>query len=126
MNNYKIMYLDHGIYRLACDCIDEDHDITFWFDYDPEFEIFELIFFMNFEYSTHYYYKDTSKFNFFKDWYFRIKHALKILFKGHIQIQRDIILSDSRHINNFKEALQKAEEISKEYEYKRKQKGEVK
>lgn len=120
-NNYRVMDLGYGIYRVACDCIDDDHDITFNFDYDSEFNLVELNFYMNLDYVVDYYsdsHKDNFIKKFFKMTWFRIKYIFIFLFKGHVKLHRDIMFTDPDHINNFIHALNKSYEWMENYREK--------
>lgn len=117
--NYKVMNLGNGMYRLACDCIDQDHDITFWYDYDKEFNIIELQFGMNFDYSTNSYYKNSFLLTkIFKNAWFRIKYSFVLLFKGYIKVYSDVIITNPDHIDSFINALYKSREWMEEYQKK--------
>lgn len=118
MDNYRVMYLGYGMYRVACDCIDEEHDITFDFDYDSEFNMVELNFYMNLDYMTDFYpndHRDNFIKRFFKKTWFRIKYTAIFLAKGRARLHRDIIFTDPEHINNFMYALYKSKEWMEEY-----------
>lgn len=108
---YKVMDLGNGMYRLACDCIDQDHDITFDFDYDREYNIVELDFYMNFDYSTNHYYNNSSLLGkFFKSFWFRIKHSFILLTRGYIKVHSGVTITHPEHINSFIRALHKSKE----------------
>jgi len=106
----KVMDLDDGLYRISCDCIDEDCDLTIWFDYDKEFNIIELNM-----YKKHYIHEENILNNIFikilKQIKYRISMIIKILFTGKIEIYDGIILRDPEHIQNFIDALNESKKL---------------
>lgn len=119
---YKVMDLGNGMYRLACDCTNEDHDITFDFDYDEEFNLAELHFYMNLDYITDNYYnyhRDNFIKRAFKRTWFRIKYTIIFLFKGYVQLHNDIIFTNPRHIDSFINALHKSKKWMEEHPERR-------
>lgn len=116
---HKVMSLGNGMYRLACDCINEDHDITFDYEYDEEFNLSELHFYMNLDYITDCYYNDhRDNFikRFFKKTWFRIKYTAIFLVKGHVKLHHDIIFTNPDHIDSFISALYKSKQWMQEHE----------
>jgi hypothetical protein len=78
-------------------------------EYDPEINFIELYFFkdisaLDYDYSW----------NIFKRIYWRIKTALKILFKGRIYMDGSLTIRSERHINDFIFALQEGQKKLKE------------
>lgn len=117
--NHKVMYLGNGIYRLACDCTNEDHDITFDFDYDKDFNVAELQFSMNFDNTVDNYenwYEDNIFKRFFKKLYFRLKYSLLILFKGYVKVYHDVVFTNPEHIDSFINALYKSKDWMKKHQ----------
>lgn len=75
-------------YSVGCECTDDDHSITIWFDRNKEFgEDVEVVFYVN---------SFTAK-N-MKLWA-RIKMALKLVFYGYTEMQSSIILSKQSAVN---------------------------
>lgn len=119
--NHKVMYLGNGMYRLACDCTCEDHDITLDFQYDDEFHIAEMVFYMDFYSDSDINnYRDSYKDNFFKKFfktlYFRVKYSLLLIFKGYIRVSHEVIFSKPEHIDSFINALYKSKEWMEEHQ----------
>jgi len=117
MNNisYKVCtnyeFLDHPkpsiFYKVICECGNCDMDLEL--EYDPEINFIELYFFkdisaLDYDYSW----------NIFKRIYWRIKTALKILFKGRIYMDGSLTIRSEQHINDFIFALQEGQKKLKE------------
>jgi hypothetical protein len=108
--SYKVCtnfeFLNHPkpsiFYKVICDCGDCYLDLEL--EYDPECDLIELNLFK--EISARDY---DSSFNIFKRFYWRIKTALKVLFKGVIYMDGSLIIQSEQHINDFIFALQEGQ-----------------
>jgi len=95
------------MYRVTCACLDESDDI--WIDYelDSDSKMVILTFYRKLNYVNHisgFKGKLTYLFNRFKD-------ALKILFKGELEITGETIISGEEDIDNFIEVLKEGKEL---------------
>lgn len=89
------------MYRVACDCTDQDHDITLDLEFDPEVKMIFLNMYKKLQWSS----VQGWNGNFFKEIYCRIKTAIKMLFTGYIEVESDFILREEQ-IDSFIEALE--------------------
>ena len=89
------------MYRVACECTDQEHDITLDLEYDSDVNMIFLNMYKNLRWCS---YKGCDQ-NFFSEIWCRIKTALKMIFTGYIEVNCDFILREDQ-INGFMEALE--------------------
>jgi hypothetical protein len=130
---------DMIVYQLACNCGSKDCITEFTFDVDPDGLFVEL----SIEKKLLWFAKsDINEFiepSFFKRHFIRrmevlwerIKGACKILFKGYIEVNGQVLMRDDQHIINLITCLQisrekmntRMEEYKQKYEKEKNQKG---
>ena len=117
--SYKVWtnseFLNHPdpsiFYKVICECGECSLDLEL--EYDSELEMLIL-----------YFYKEISardydkSFNIFKRLFWRIKTALKVLFKGSIYMDGDLLIRSEQHINDFIAALEQGQKKIKSFEPK--------
>jgi hypothetical protein len=115
--SYKVCtnfeFLNHPkpsiFYKIICGC-GGDCYLDLELEYDPEINSIEL-----------YFYKEISArdydntYNIFKRFFWRIKTALKILFKGTIFMDGNLLIQEEKHINDFIYVLQEGQKKIKEF-----------
>lgn len=118
MTSYRTMKTNEFgnavFYRIACDCGSNEHDLHIEFEKDPEIpEMIFLNFYKKLEWSS--YWGDDDKW--YKNLRNRIKGALKILFKGYIEVEESFILGGEEHIDSFIKALEEGKQYLKGEKY---------
>lgn len=101
-------------YRLNCDCLNEDCDITFTLEYDKEFGSVELQFYTDLEWTSYW-----GNDNWFIRQWKKIKYSFRLLFKGHIKLENQLLIQDEQHLKDFLNALEEGCKKLREYKYKK-------
>lgn len=89
------------IFKTSCECLDTDHDMTFFLEYEDDIKILSILFEVVgpapycFNWEQHWYIKV----------YNRIKLAIKVLTTGRITYQESFIFRGDKQINNLIGAL---------------------
>jgi hypothetical protein len=117
----KVMKLDEFpdcvLYRVACDCSADEHDLTIWIEYDENWGLT-----INFYADIEWFYWYDGFWGWFVEKWQRIKVAMRLLFVGWIEREQEFILRDPAHIDAFVEALEEGknhcQKAKEEYEKK--------
>lgn len=135
VNQYK----DAITYRVACACGSPEHDIYVAFELDKELpDMISLEFYKDVYYFDYYrrdvlwfdefrkifkegkrkesikYILDNTIVCFFKNLWYRIKKATRLVFTGHLEMNEDFILQGEDHVNNFIDILKEGKNFIKE------------
>ncbi len=101
--SYRIMklheYKDCVFYRAACMCGSEDCDLTLELEYDKELNCIILHMYKTMSWN------EGWELGFFKRFWLRLKSAFRIIFKGYIEVDGDLIIENKRQILEFTSAL---------------------
>ena len=97
------------MYRIGCSCGDPDCDCNIYFEYDKEYNVFDIIFYKKL------YIKNSFSLNFFKSVFDKIKLIYKVIFKNYIETESDFMIQDPEHLDSIIEALNEAREKIKNY-----------
>lgn len=103
---------DATVYTVECDCTDPDHGVTVWYEFDAEHD-------HNSVEMTVYVEMFSPRFG---NLWERIKWSMACLFKGHVRLQHDMILT-SQSAKNFASTLDDAAEIYGAHREKDAEKG---
>lgn len=100
-------YPDSVFYRVTCDCMEPEHEMTLELDID------------DFCFSLHIYAKLENalywgQLNWFKRQWKRIKVSLKYLFKGYMDCEQEFLFLGEDHIQSFIDALEEGKEKFKD------------
>lgn len=106
--SYRVMktheFEDSVFYRVACDCCDEEHDLTLMMEMDKD-NILTLSVFGNLECSVWYGNK-----NWFVRFWGKIKKTIEIWYRGYFSANYEMMIFDEEHLDSFISALQEAKE----------------
>ena len=127
-------------YRCACDCGEAEHDVWIDFEYDKELGMLFLNFYIDvfffdsfrrdvlwfddvvekfkereFKEATYDFF-DNSLFHYWRNFRYRLRKAVRILFTGYLKMNEDFILRDVDHIDNFIRALEEGKNLILERE----------
>jgi len=113
MVSYRIAKLeefdDAVFYKALCPCGSNDHDFTISLEYDEE--INDVIMYIYKKMYWKEYFKDYS---FLTKMFKRIKNSMFLLFGGYLEMEADILFSNSKQIEDFILALKEGiEKIDK-------------
>ncbi len=101
---HKVMMLkryDNAVaYRAACDCGSEEHDCTFWTEYDKEIDMLIMNMWKKVHWDNRAYCTDSILDKPRLIWE-RLKCAARILFLGHIDFEEDFLFYDEDHMTDF-------------------------
>ncbi len=103
MKEYE--FPDLVVYRVGCDCGNQDHDISLRIEKDADSPSISLWIEGTLSIADWWYWEE--KHHSFKRAWKRIKLAAQILFTGYAEVHRDMTMMDEEHIETFIEALQK-------------------
>lgn len=118
MTSYRVMktdeFKDAIFYRISCAHSSAEHDLDIEFERDVDFkdDIF-LNLYSKLAWSS--YWKDDDKW--YKNLWWRIKGAFKIIFKGYVEVHESFILEGEEHIDSFINALEEGKKYVKRSEY---------
>lgn len=105
--SYRVMktheFKNSVYYRIACDCTDEEHDLTLELDWDDG--ILTLHFFGNLEVS-----KWGAYYNWFERQWWKIKKTFDLWFNGYFEVNYEMMILDEEHLDSFIEALQEGKD----------------
>ena len=136
VNQYK----DAITYRVACACGSPEHDVFVSFELNKDLpDMISLEFFKNVYYFDCYrkdilwfdhflellfqkrkkkesllYFIDNAIVYFFKNLWYRLKKATRLVFTGYLKMNEDFILQGEDHVNNFIEILEEGKKFIKE------------
>ena len=134
VNQYK----DAITYRVACACGSPEHDVYVSFEFDKDLPDMMSLEFYKDVYYFDYYRKDVLWFDefkkiakksgkesiiylldntivcFFKNLWYRLKKATRLVFTGYLKMNEDFILQSEEHVNNFIEILEEGKTFIKE------------
>jgi len=116
--SYKIMRTSEFIgnpepaiyYRANCGCLDPECGINMELEYDKDIEDVTLSLYTDMVYCSWWCIKNNSKFYFFKDMYYRIKGALRILLTGRVKLEEAFLFSSAEQFDAFIAALKEGRE----------------
>ncbi len=131
-------------YRCACDCGEASHDVYIEFEYDKDLE---HMLFLNFYKDVYFFdgfrrdilwfdhvvkkvkerkfkeaasdFFDDTLFNYWKNFRYRLRKAVRILFTGYLEMNEDFILQGVEHIDNFIKVLEEGKNLMLERERER-------
>lgn len=110
MVSNRIMKLEENkkavMFRAACDCTDQDCDMTIDMEVDDGFLYLTL--FKKLRWSSYWNCK-----NWFHDKWLRIKCCLKLLFTGYIEVEESFLMRENQ-VDDFINAIVEAKEKLKE------------
>jgi hypothetical protein len=96
------------VYRTSCDCGSIDCDATIELEADTDANMLHLIIWKTLTIADfNYIYSDT----FFRPLFWRIKTALKILFKGYASAEGELVFRGPEHIKPLISALEEGYEV---------------
>lgn len=96
-------YNDLVFYRIGCDCMSPDCDLTLSLEYIGDFNMVELTIYSDLEWNDIH---DLSNWTWpFMLWN-RIKTALKVLVKGKIRVESGLVIQNKEHLKAFADALE--------------------
>lgn len=132
-------YDDCITYRIACSCGEPEHDIYMTVELDNSIpSMMTLEFYKDVYYFDHYrkdvlwfdecikkfksgkkkesikYFIDNTISHFFKNLWYRLKKATRLVFTGYLKMNEDFLLEGEEHINNFIEILEEGKFFIKE------------
>jgi hypothetical protein len=87
-------------YRVACDCVDPDHDAHVDIEYDDH-GIVMLTFYKKLSICSHW-----GEKNWFKEKWLRIKFAMKILWTGYAELETDMVFLEGPHLQSLLDCIQ--------------------
>lgn len=88
-------------YRVACDCLDQDHDITLELEVDPvDCPTYSLNIYSHLDVNA-----NCGDANFFTKAWRRIKIAIKVLCTGYVETGSNFLLMTDEHIDSFVQAI---------------------
>jgi hypothetical protein len=87
-------------YRVACDCIDPDHDAHVDLEID-EHKIVTLTFYKKLALCSHWHEK-----NWLKEKWLRIKFAIKLLWSGYVELEESMIFLEREHLQSLMDCIQ--------------------
>ena len=133
-------YGDSITYRCACDCGEAEHDVYIDFEYDKKMSMLflnfykDIYFFDGFRQNVLWFddvikkvkekmYKeaiydflDDTLFYYWKNFRYRLRKAVRIIFTGYLEMNDEFILQDIEHIDNFIKALEEGKNLILERE----------
>lgn len=98
------------MYRAACDCTDQNCDITLDMEIDESTKMIILALYKKLHWSS--YWKDDD--NWFKNKWLRIKGATKLLFTGYIEVEEYFYMYENQ-IDDFIKAIQEGKKKLEEF-----------
>jgi len=108
-------------YRVACDCMSEEHDVSVAVEHDKDLDTLQLTFYANIT-AADWYGQDLK---FFEKIKWRIKTAMKILTRGEVEQQHDFIFMDEEQIKDLigilEEGIEKIHQDKEDYEREKKE-----
>jgi hypothetical protein len=88
-------------YRVACDCLDPEHDITLELAVDPiDYPTYSLNIYSNLDVNANW-----GDVNLFTKAWRRIKIAIKVLCTGYVETGSNFLLMTNEHIDSFVQAI---------------------
>ncbi len=105
---------DMVLYRVACTCGLEDHDVSMCIEHDRELNCIYLTLYDRTEWIANI----NDDLNFFQRFWERIKVALRVLFTGYIELESTLVMDSEEQIRGFVTALLEGLEHVKKYQAK--------
>ena len=110
--------VDGAVYlRAACECTDQDHDMSIWIEWDKEVHGISLMFSKTMEHWDIYNYPK-SPLNWCRTIIGRMNKAFKLVFGGWFEVESDFLMMYPEQIRDFIDTLEQS------YEYVLKEKAE--
>ena len=125
--NYVMKFDDWGdsvFYRVACNCTEQDCDMTLELERDKEYNALYLNIYKRLRASAHWGY--TSKwggFDFVRVLINKIRMCCRIMFSGYIEVSEAFIMKDEKHIESFREVILDGIQYLKKGEQNEKESG---
>jgi len=108
-------------YRVACDCMDSEHDLCVEVEHNKDLDTLQLTFYANIT-AADWYGQDLK---FFEKIKWRIKTAMKILTRGEVEQQHDFIFMDEEQIKDLigilEEGIEKIHQDKEDYKREKKE-----
>ena len=132
--NLRTMKLDEigdsVYYRIACQCGNQDCDLTLEMEYDKDFDAINVRMYKKLHASTHWG-EGWTYFDFIRVLWNKIKMSSIVITKGYIEVVEETMIQGEEHIDSFIEALQQGKKfiVGKEKEWQeflKSQKGQPK
>lgn len=98
-------------YSLDCSCGEKEHQSMIEIEYNKKANLLSLHFYQTLYYNKYFGYDANKSFikqiRQYKNVILkRIKDSMRLLFTGYLKIETDLLIENSKHINDFIEALQ--------------------
>lgn len=114
MTSYRIAKIEEYnsaiFYRALCPCGSSEHDYTIWLEYDKEINDITMYICKKMYWSGHF-----KVYSFLTRILKRIKSSMVLLFGGYLEVESDILFSNSKQIEDFIGALKEGmDKLNKE------------
>lgn len=114
LNKYK----DTVLYLAKCSCMSDNHDLMIYIEKDNRDNEIKLEFYIDVILNEYYWFYNKTIFskikNFFSITWKRFTIALRVLFKGRIEMNQEFLISNKDQINDFIKALEEGKNFLKE------------